>query len=155
MVGLESFQSLGNEKFRTQRLVPQSLARSLPHVTMEMPRYLWILLALLLTSVRADCASYGVDYSNGGSYYIDGSSNQYFSFITVFQGMDFPLAPHTWRREETKQGAPYLRDVHGRALPVLTGAQDVARSRFNPSSWDLTITSMPVRLSARVLLGPR
>ncbi|KAK0702629.1 hypothetical protein B0T21DRAFT_388046 [Apiosordaria backusii] len=32
------------------------------------------------------CTSYGVDYSNGGAYYIDGSSNQYFSFINIFQG---------------------------------------------------------------------
>lgn len=40
----------------------------------------------LTSSVLADCSSYGVDYSNGGAYYIDGSSNQYFSFITIFQG---------------------------------------------------------------------
>ncbi|KAH8878629.1 hypothetical protein GQ53DRAFT_86082 [Thozetella sp. PMI_491] len=53
---------------------------------METFRYLWVALAVLFVGVRADCASYGVDYSNGGSYYIDGSSNQYFSFITIFQG---------------------------------------------------------------------
>lgn len=50
---------------------------------------IWLLLAVLLARVSADtaaCSSYGVDYSNGGSYYIDGSSNQYFSFNTVFQG---------------------------------------------------------------------
>jgi hypothetical protein len=46
-----------------------------------------LLLASWLPRAWADCTSYGVDYSNGGSYYIDGSSNQYFSFITVFQGM--------------------------------------------------------------------
>ncbi len=46
----------------------------------------------LCLGVRADCASYGVDSSNGGAYYIDGSSNQYFSFITVFQGM-LPKSP--------------------------------------------------------------
>ncbi|KAL1902869.1 hypothetical protein Sste5346_000780 [Sporothrix stenoceras] len=40
----------------------------------------------LASSALADCSSYGVDYSNGGAYYIDGSSNQYFSFITIFQG---------------------------------------------------------------------
>ncbi|KAK1762352.1 hypothetical protein QBC33DRAFT_283050 [Phialemonium atrogriseum] len=50
-------------------------------------RYIWVLLAfMLLRGVRADCKSYGVDFSNGGSYQIDGSSNQYFSFISVFQG---------------------------------------------------------------------
>ena len=53
-------------------------------------RPIWATLAALAMAltVRADCGSYGVDYSNGGSYYIDGSSNQYFSFITVFQGTD-------------------------------------------------------------------
>ncbi|OAA66634.1 hypothetical protein SPI_01210 [Niveomyces insectorum RCEF 264] len=40
----------------------------------------------LSTGALADCSSYGVDYSNGGAYYIDGTSNQYFSFITIFQG---------------------------------------------------------------------
>ncbi|KAB5577570.1 hypothetical protein GE09DRAFT_1168517 [Coniochaeta sp. 2T2.1] len=52
-------------------------------------RCCWLVLALLFARVRAAeaaCSSYGVDYSNGGAYYIDGSSNQYFSFITVFQG---------------------------------------------------------------------
>ncbi|KAK4164455.1 hypothetical protein QBC43DRAFT_288705 [Cladorrhinum sp. PSN259] len=47
---------------------------------------LWVLVSLLVLRVTADCTSYGVDYANGGSYYIDGSSNQYFSFITIFQG---------------------------------------------------------------------
>ncbi|KAL1881424.1 hypothetical protein VTK73DRAFT_3942 [Phialemonium thermophilum] len=52
-------------------------------------RYLFtwaVLIGLLFLRARADCASYGVDYANGGSYSIDASSNQYFSFITVFQG---------------------------------------------------------------------
>ncbi len=51
-------------------------------------RPLLALVALLSLSlgVLGDCVSYGVDYANGGAYYIDGSSNQYFSFITVFQG---------------------------------------------------------------------
>ncbi|KAK4191165.1 hypothetical protein QBC35DRAFT_488361 [Podospora australis] len=49
-------------------------------------RCLWALFALLVAQASAACTSYGVDYSNGGAYYIDGSSNQYFSFITIFQG---------------------------------------------------------------------
>ncbi|CAK7202755.1 hypothetical protein SEUCBS139899_005482 [Sporothrix eucalyptigena] len=57
-----------------------------------MVAYLKTLLAVsatvlsLSTGVLADCSSYGVDYSNGGAYYIDGTSNTYFSFITIFQG---------------------------------------------------------------------
>jgi hypothetical protein len=56
-------------------------------------RCLIALLALLAVRVRADCTSYGVDYSNGGSYFIDASSNQYFTFITIFQGNVRPRAP--------------------------------------------------------------
>ncbi|KAK3316662.1 hypothetical protein B0H66DRAFT_604940 [Apodospora peruviana] len=52
-------------------------------------RYVLALLALFALRVRADCTSYGVDYSNGGTYNIDGTSNQYFSFVTVFQGNTF------------------------------------------------------------------
>ncbi|KAK0733322.1 hypothetical protein B0T26DRAFT_842399, partial [Lasiosphaeria miniovina] len=55
---------------------------------MEGPRFrcFWVLLAVLVLRTHAACTSYGVDYSNGGTYNIDGSSNQYFSFVTVFQG---------------------------------------------------------------------
>ncbi|KAK3682164.1 hypothetical protein B0T22DRAFT_386440 [Podospora appendiculata] len=48
--------------------------------------YFWVLLAFIAFRVHADCTSYGVDYSNGGSYNIDSTSNQYFSFATIFQG---------------------------------------------------------------------
>ncbi|PKS05756.1 hypothetical protein jhhlp_007585 [Lomentospora prolificans] len=44
------------------------------------------LFALLAVRVMADCVSYGIDYANGGQYYIDASSIQYFSFVSVFQG---------------------------------------------------------------------
>jgi hypothetical protein len=47
---------------------------------------LWVPIVVLALHATAACTSYGVDYSNGGSYYIDAASNQYFSFITVFQG---------------------------------------------------------------------
>lgn len=46
-----------------------------------------VLFALLAVRVMADCVSYGIDYANGGQYYIDAGSNQYFSFVSVFQGM--------------------------------------------------------------------
>lgn len=49
-------------------------------------KHLWLLLGLVALRASAACTSYGVDYSSGGSYYIDGTSNQYFSFVTVFQG---------------------------------------------------------------------
>ncbi|CAI4212267.1 unnamed protein product [Parascedosporium putredinis] len=45
-----------------------------------------VLFALMAVRVMADCVSYGIDYANGGQYYIDASSVQYFSFVSVFQG---------------------------------------------------------------------
>ena len=65
-------------------------------------RYVWVLVAfMLLRGVRADCKSYGVDFSNGGSYQIDGSSNQYFSFISVFQGKR--TSPRSSLRDQERQ----------------------------------------------------
>lgn len=48
--------------------------------------YLLLLFAVLALRASAACTSYGVDYASGGSYNIDGASNQYFSFVSVFQG---------------------------------------------------------------------
>lgn len=59
----------------------------LPKATMYMSRLgYWCALALLGLRASAACTSYGVDFSNGGSYDIDSESNEYFSFISVFQG---------------------------------------------------------------------
>ncbi|KAG4220824.1 hypothetical protein PC116_g30697 [Phytophthora cactorum] len=49
---------------------------------------LWLFVGLFTLRVTADCASYGVDYVNGGSYDIDASSNDNFTFTTIFQGCD-------------------------------------------------------------------
>ena len=54
-------------------------------------RSLFALAAVFSAKALADCISYGVDYANGGSYYIDASSNQYFTFQTVFQGKIWDL----------------------------------------------------------------
>ena len=68
---------------------PSTKSGACQQAIMDRPglRCLWLLLGLLLAlRANAACTSYGVDYSSGGSYYIDGASNQYFSFATVFQG---------------------------------------------------------------------
>ncbi|KAI0853094.1 hypothetical protein F5Y00DRAFT_257746 [Daldinia vernicosa] len=49
---------------------------------------LWLILSLFTLRALAACASYGVDYVNGGSYDIDASSNDNFTFTTIFQGCD-------------------------------------------------------------------
>ncbi|KAL2264911.1 hypothetical protein VTJ83DRAFT_7421 [Remersonia thermophila] len=49
-------------------------------------RYMWLLVALLAMRASAACTSYGVDFVTGGTYSIDVTSNEYFTFTTVFQG---------------------------------------------------------------------
>jgi len=96
---------------------------------------LWATLAFLTLRVCAQCASYGVDYSNGGSYYIDSSSNQYFTFMTVFNGERFQLCPlgdpllMTIEQDVTKrQSVRFSLDRMG----VSTGAQRSGRSQPAP-----------------------
>lgn len=50
-----------------------------------------ILLTVLATRALGQCTSYGVDYANGGEYNIDSTSNDYFSFVTIFTGTS-----HSW-----------------------------------------------------------
>ncbi|KAI1467795.1 uncharacterized protein F4812DRAFT_427609 [Daldinia caldariorum] len=48
----------------------------------------WFLIGLFTLRASAACSSYGVDYVNGGTYDIDPSSNDDFTFTTTFQGCD-------------------------------------------------------------------
>ena len=49
-------------------------------------RVLWACLALLANRALADCTCSGLDYTNGGSYLIDGSSDRQFVFTSQFEG---------------------------------------------------------------------
>lgn len=49
-------------------------------------RYSWLCLGLFALRASADCSVTGLDYTNGGSYLIDASSNQQFAFTSLFQG---------------------------------------------------------------------
>ncbi|KAI6092012.1 hypothetical protein F4821DRAFT_254127 [Hypoxylon rubiginosum] len=48
----------------------------------------WLVIGFFTLRALAACSSYGVDYVNGGSYDIDSSSNDNFTFTTIFQGCD-------------------------------------------------------------------
>lgn len=37
--------------------------------------------------VEADCVSYGVDFIDGGTYFINTASPDYFNFTSYFEGM--------------------------------------------------------------------
>lgn len=49
-------------------------------------RYAWLCVGILALRVSADCSVTGLDYTNGGSYLIDASSDQDFAFSSLFQG---------------------------------------------------------------------
>lgn len=51
----------------------------------------WAVMSALLLGVQAQdgshCSCYGLDYTNGGSYLVDGNSDNNFAFTSVFTGM--------------------------------------------------------------------
>ncbi|XXH03349.1 hypothetical protein Hte_009747 [Hypoxylon texense] len=51
-------------------------------------RSLWLVISLFTLKALAACSSYGVDYVNGGSYDVDATSNDNFTFTTIFQGCE-------------------------------------------------------------------
>jgi hypothetical protein len=46
----------------------------------------WLGIAFLATLVHAECKCSGLDYTNGGSYFIDQSSKDVFTFTSLFEG---------------------------------------------------------------------
>jgi hypothetical protein len=51
-----------------------------------------LLLLGRITLVEAGCLSYGVDFVDGGSYFINTASLDYFNFTSYFEGMpNFPV----------------------------------------------------------------
>jgi hypothetical protein len=44
-------------------------------------------LAMLSTTVLADCAAYGMDFQDGGSYFQNSNSPDPFTFVSEFNGM--------------------------------------------------------------------
>lgn len=65
---------------------------------MRSPKILWAFLAILTLRVTAQaddpeeyqeqgqCTCSGLDYTNGGSYLVDGNSDDDFTFTSVFEG---------------------------------------------------------------------
>lgn len=52
----------------------------------QIVRLLALGVALLATRAAADCQCAGLDYTNGGSYFLDQSSTQLFTFTSLFEG---------------------------------------------------------------------
>ncbi|TGO38044.1 hypothetical protein BHYA_0083g00230 [Botrytis hyacinthi] len=48
--------------------------------------YTFVVLTSIFTYVRADCASYGIDFQNGGNYFINSADNSSFTAVTQFTG---------------------------------------------------------------------
>ncbi|TGO50734.1 hypothetical protein BCON_0177g00100 [Botryotinia convoluta] len=48
--------------------------------------YTFVVLTSIFTYVKADCASYGIDFQNGGNYFINSADNSSFTAVTQFTG---------------------------------------------------------------------
>lgn len=46
----------------------------------------FVVLSSIFTYVKADCASYGIDFQNGGSYFINSADTSNFTSVTQFTG---------------------------------------------------------------------
>jgi hypothetical protein len=56
-------------------------------ITMRCKRYFVLLLAFVLEAL-ADCQSYGIDFTNGGSYFQNLSATDDLTFVTQFEGCE-------------------------------------------------------------------
>jgi hypothetical protein len=54
--------------------------------TMAVFKTLVLAAALFSANARAACTSYGIDFNNGGTYILKGTSDQYITFTTSFDG---------------------------------------------------------------------
>lgn len=48
--------------------------------------YTFVVLTSIFTHVKADCASYGIDFQNGGNYFINSADTSNFTAVTQFTG---------------------------------------------------------------------
>ncbi|KAK3686115.1 hypothetical protein B0T22DRAFT_483020 [Podospora appendiculata] len=112
---------------------------------------IWVCLAVVVLHVAADagtCTCTGIDYSNDGSYLVDGSDTSNFAFTSVFQSCD-----------ETDTIEPILVDPNGRQYNCTTlqihenGEQqssscDIAYSQMSSGSWTIVLQADNVNFQA-------
>ena len=102
-------------------------------------RSLVVLFAVLAVRVMGQqCVSYGIDFANGGSYNIDSTSNNYFSFVTVFQGTFDNrrlLAGHLGKTRRFQAGEDIVGVIHAGVAPLsntfasrMCGGRDLPRA---------------------------
>ncbi|KAK3328557.1 hypothetical protein B0T19DRAFT_476142 [Cercophora scortea] len=112
---------------------------------------IWVCLAVVVLHAAADigtCTCTGIDYSNDGSYLVDGSDTSNFAFTSVFQSCD-----------ETDTIEPILVDPNGRQYNCTTlqihenGKQqssscDIAYSQMSSGSWTIVLQADNVNFQA-------
>ena len=97
----------------------------------------------LASGVVADCQSYGIDYANGGSYYIDGGSTDQFTFLSTFSGCN------------DENISPVLQDPNGKQYSCSAvrttpdGAQSVSTCSIRYSDmwsgdWKIIVSSRQI-----------
>lgn len=97
---------------------------------------LWAGLGLLALQVAADlstCRCTGIDYSNGGSYLVDGSSDDKFTFTSVF---------------ESESNGPVLFLTATVLTPYMSSQPAANRTPLPLFSWIQTASSTHVHLLA-------
>ena len=114
--------------------------------------FLTALLALCLGVLGQSCSSYGVDYSNGGSYYIDGSSDQYFTFISVFQGCASEMVSPVLVSPEGNQYACSSIQV-GRSGVQVSSQCGIPFSAMRTGQWRIVIAGSQIAVQRTINLS--
>ncbi|KAL7623435.1 hypothetical protein AAE478_007117 [Parahypoxylon ruwenzoriense] len=106
---------------------------------------LWVMLGLFILralAAPAACSSYGVDYVNGGSYDIDSSSSDDFTFTTMFQGC------------EQESVTPILVDPAGTQYPC-SAIDTTPDGEHVTSTCEITYSEMASGLYKIILSGDK
>jgi hypothetical protein len=110
------------------------------------------LLSLCLGVLGQGCTSYGVDYSNGGSYYIDGSSNQYFSFVSVFSGCASELVSPVLVSPDNNQYACSAIQT-GQSGAQVTSQCGIPFSAMKSGTWRIVVAGNQIAAQRTITLN--
>ncbi|KAH9885160.1 hypothetical protein F4778DRAFT_513572 [Xylariomycetidae sp. FL2044] len=115
-------------------------------------RSLWVFFTCFALRACAACVSYGIDYSNGGSYNIDSSSNEYFKFTTVFQGcVEESITPYLIGPDENRYACTAIKTApQGEQVTSTCG---IPYSSMASGTWKIILSGQNIGVQRTISLA--